>query len=77
MKLKSNHKAMFLFVGMLFAWFALYIMLYIMFAGFFEDMSFGRAPLLFGEWGACVLISSACVAMGLRAEGDNLKQSRD
>lgn len=78
MKLKPDHKAIFVMIGILFAWFALYIML----APFYEGVVQASIAsvqggvyspyYLRGEnmviWLICITVSAVCLAIGLRAE---------
>jgi len=78
MKLKPDHKAAFLMIGLIFAWVALYIML----ADFYEGLVEVTVSAVEGgayhpyylraeelqEWLVCMVISSVCLAIGLRAE---------
>ena len=78
-KLKPGHKVAFLLAGLLFAWFAFYIML----ADFYEGIvgvvvaaveggtyypHYFGAPLRLFWWVICVMVSSLCLAIGLKAE---------
>ena len=81
MKLKSDHKAAFLMIGLIFAWVALYIML----ADFYEGIVEANVAVVHGRtyypyyirsqerflgWMICVAVSSLCLAIGLRADPD-------
>jgi len=79
MKLKSEHKVAFLMIGILFAWFALYIM----FATFYEGLVEATIVAVHGgtyqpyyrlseerflAWMICIAISSVCLGIGFKAE---------
>ena len=78
MKLKPEHKAYFLLVGFLFAWFAIYIMAKYFYEGLVEvtiNIVHGgtyHPRYLQGDiflvWIICIAVSSTCLAIGLRAE---------
>ena len=78
MKLKPDHKVSFLLVGFLFAWFAIYIMATCFYEGVVEVTvnivqggtyrPYYLRGNLFWLWMICIVISSLCLAIGLRAE---------
>jgi len=69
MELRAENKAIFLIIGILFAWFALGIM----FAQFFRadfNIEFDSAFILYGWlilWFICIAISSIFLGLGLKA----------
>ena len=76
MKLKPEHKAIFLMIGFIFAWLALFTMLY----GFYEGLVEATVNVVQGDrpywlrgekmiwWMVSMGISSVSLAIGLRAE---------
>ena len=83
MKLRPDHKVIFLMIGFIFAWFALLIM----FADFYEGLVEVTVSVVRGGtyypyylrgkrmlwWLVCMGISSVCLAIGLKAEELTLK----
>jgi len=78
MKLKPDHKVVFLMVGLIFAWFALHIMLTDFYEGLVEvtvavvqggtyHPYYLRAERMLW-WLVCMAVSSICLAIGLKAE---------